>query len=187
MSSTIYSDFAIYSTGISDEVSASDEINLFDEGSEVVVVLAQRIDSNVDGDPKWNCDFIGTASQFFKEYVPRMATLFDDGSARSRQFKRGSQFSKAMFRMFYDADPVRLQDFYQKGVRGYSWDKDEYGQEMIGPEPIWYNYYSTTRAGFLLASDQDIEVMIRQALLVRSAANNHVWAGRPWLASTAIF
>lgn len=187
MSSTIYSNFAVYSTGMRDDFTTGHDIDLFSEGSEIIIVLAERIDTNVEGSPKWQCDYIGTASQFSSEYIPRMAALFDDDAARSPLFKNGAQFTKRLLRMFYDADPIHLQDFYQKGIRGYSWDSDEYVSVHTESEPVWYNYFSTKRAGFLLGSDQDIELMIQQALMVRRVANYHVWSGRPWLASTPTF
>jgi hypothetical protein len=187
MSSNTYTDFLVFTTGIRSEVNTQ-PIDLFSNGTEVVIVISQSHANNVDTSQEiWSCDYIGPVSSMFSDYVPKMAYFFDDGLARSTTINNGENFAKLMSKLYMVADPITLQDLASRGIRGYSWSIEEYQQVPIGPQPIEYEYFSTKRVGFLFGSEQDVINMIQQSLIIRERAGNHVWAGRPWLAVSEIF
>tara|TARA_R110001592_G_scaffold316364_1_gene592816 strand:- start:51777 stop:52343 length:567 start_codon:yes stop_codon:yes gene_type:complete len=182
MSSTIYKEFAVFTTGINNDINGIG-VNLFDEGTEIVMVLSASYENNVDAThAKWHCDYIGTASDMLSDYVPKMVRYFDTSHARAAFLKNGEAFSRHISKLYMAADPVTLNELSQRGIMGYSWSIEEYEHANIGQEPIEYEYFSTKRAGFLLGSEEDLEIMIKQSLMIRLKAKNHVWAGRPWLA-----
>ncbi|POP51548.1 hypothetical protein [Zhongshania marina] len=187
MSSNTYTDFLVFTTGIRSEVNTQ-PIDLFSNGTEVVIVISQSHANNVDTSQEtWSCDYIGPVSTMISDYVPKMAYFFDDGLARSNTIPNGTEFSKLMSKLYMVADPITLQDLASRGVRGYSWSIEEYQQAPVGADPIEYDYFSTKRMGYVFGGEEDVINMIQQSLIIRQKANNHVWAGRPWLAVSGDF
>lgn len=187
MSSTTYTDFAVFTSGMNIDLTQIG-FSLFDDGSDVVVVLSQSYENNVEPrHEKWHCDYIGTADGMLTAYIPKMASYFDSGHARSATIENGYCFGKHITQLYLAAEPIRLRDLSVRGIVGYSWSIEEYEVAKIGPEPIRYEYYSTKRVGYLFSDETDVETMVNQSLMIRKKANFHVWSGRPWLANTSTF
>lgn len=187
MSSTTYTDFAVFTTGMSIDLNEIG-LTLFDDGTDVVVVLSQSYENNVEPrQEKWHCDYIGTANGMITTYIPTMASYFDNGHARSPTIDSGYSFGKHITQLYLSAEPITLQDLSLRGIVGYSWSIEEYEKAKIGPEPIPYDYFSTKRAGYLFSDETDVVTMVKQTLMIRQAANFHVWSGRPWLANSSTF